>query len=180
MITFNIPFDEKKFLDQNKLKAKLMYGKSLRNIRNIGILGLILLSLGLIAGSDDKYYFNPFTIMGIVWLSLDFFVGLIFYTVLRMALKGKNKVFKEIIENKYESHYEFSEIGILFSNKIQRYEIIWEGVKGYSIVDDNVFVMLTKSIDGSFVIGKNEIDEDIYSSLEELLKTKVKYVETKR
>lgn len=179
MITFDIPFNEKIFLEQIRLRFKLMFKKSFKTIRNLGIFGLVLLTLGLIAGTDDKEYFNPFTIMGIIWLTLDLLIGLTFFLILRKAMNSRNAVIKETIENKYESHYEFSDEGIKYSNKVQQLELKWDGVKSYTIVNENIFILLSKSIDYSLIIGKNEIREDIYEKIAELLNSKVKYIETK-
>jgi len=179
MITFDIPFNEKIFLEQIKLRFKLVFKKSYKAIRNLGITGLVLLSIGLIAGIDDKDYLNPFTTLGIIWLTLDILIGLTLFIIQRRAMNSENAVIKEVIENKYESHYEFSDDGIKFSNKIQQLELKWDGVKGYTIVNENIFIMLSKSIDHSLIIGKKEINEDNYEKIVELLKTKVKYIETK-
>jgi hypothetical protein len=179
MITFDIQFNDKIFLEQIRLVYKLLFNNSLKRIRNLGVFGFVLLTLGIIAGTDDKEYSNPFTIIGIVLISISLLIAFISFIIVRRASNTNSSSLKETLGNKFDGHYEFSENGIKYSDKINISEIKWEEVKGYSIINDNIFILRSKSIDSSIVIGKIEITEEIYEKVIELLKSKVAYVETK-
>jgi hypothetical protein len=177
MINFDIPFNESTTKNQLNLALKLSLKKDLKKIRSILIIGLIILSLGLLAGTDDGIYWNPFTILGI-FIAMP---GLIstsiwFYVYLFSKRQITNKL-SDYLDRKENHHYDFSEEGFKFSSPDLIAEYKWSRIKGYAVIDNNIFIMTLKSIGSSIIIGKSEISEDDYNSLIELLEKHVALVE---
>ena len=179
MIRFDIPFNNKVTRLQYELSFKLMFKKSFKNIRRLVIIGLVFLGLGIICGISDKHYFNPYTIISFIWFFIALFIGLPFYYILSKVKKSIKGLVDEANESKLTAHYEFTDDDIKFTNGIRSFEIKWSGIKSYTIVNDNIFIMISKSIEHSLIIGKIEVTEDNYNLLVDLLKSKVEFKEYK-
>lgn len=140
-------------------------------------MGLVFLVLGSICGYSDKEYFNPYTIISFIWIFIAFVIGIPFYLIMTKLKKSTKDLLDETSEKKLKAHYEFSDNGMKYTNGIISSEIQWTGIKGYSIVQDNIFIMLSKSILYSHIIGKKELSEENYELLLDLLEKRVEFKE---
>jgi hypothetical protein len=169
MISFDIPFNESITKGQLNLALRLILKKDFRKIRTALIISFIILSLGLLAGADDGEFLNPFTIIGIV-IAAPSFIGIsVWFYIYIFTKRQVNNKLADYIERKEIHHYDFSEEGFKFSSPDLSAEYKWSRIKGYAVVDNNIFIMTMKSIDSSIIISKSEISEENYNSIIDLL-----------
>jgi len=169
MIDFDIPFNETIYKNQLMLALRLTFKGMFKPIKKAFIPGIIFLVLGLVAGLDDMEFFNPFTFISIVVLSIVLVLSIvifIFYSSIRKTFIVK---MKENIVTKPTTHYTFSDVGLKCSTQDSNVDLKWSAIKGYKIIDDNIFVMLSKEVLFSIIIGKSELTEENYNSLIDIL-----------
>jgi hypothetical protein len=177
MISFDIPFNESITKNQLNLTLRLSLKKDLKKIRSALIIGIVILSLGLLAGTDDGIYWNPFTILGIIITAPGFVSILIWLYVYLFSKRQINKKLSDYLDRKETHHYDFYEEGFKFSSPDLIAEYKWSRIKGYAVIDENIFIMILKSIQSSIIFSKSEISEEDYNSLIDLLKKHTDLVE---
>ena len=174
-ITFYIVFNEIVIKNQVSLALKLFFKKLMKNIKRIIIVGLIFIVLGLICGINNKHNDNPYILIGCIWIFIGLLIGIPFYFIFIKIKSSFTRAINEGNERKLTTYYEFNNEGIKYFNDISSHEYKWSAIKGYSIVNDNIFIMISKDIIYSIIIGKVEISDDNYNCLIDLLSKKVEF-----
>jgi hypothetical protein len=175
MLQFETKFSEEIVIRQYKLISKILFSGLLKKLASFSIVGIVFLSLGLIAGIDDKQFFNPFTLMGSIYLIfLILFSSVFLFIKFKVGSLMKKSMDKALLD-KWNTHYEFNEEGLKCSGKNHTVEYKWEGIYGYSLIENNIFIMISKMFEFSIIIGKDEISENDYATLIEVLNDKTSF-----
>jgi len=179
MLQLQTEFNESIIREQSSIASKILFYKSFGKLKGLIIFGTIMTVLGLVAGIEDKEYINPFTVIGLIWITFILIIGfttfLVFQTVNRRLKVSRD----ESLRNKFINHYQFFDEGLRYSSKYSKVEIKWAGIHGYSIIKNNIFIMTSELLEFSIIIGKTEISEDEYDSLLIILNNNTKFIEYK-
>jgi hypothetical protein len=172
MLQFETRFNEEIVIKQYKLISRILFSGLLKKIGSFSIVGIVFLCLGLIAGIDDKQFFNPFSLIGSAYLFILIIISSVLLLIRQRVSSHITKSMEKALKDKWNTHYEFNEEGLKYSGKNHTVEYKWEGIYGYSIIENNIFIMTSKMYEFSIIIGKDEISENDYASLIEILNNK--------
>lgn len=175
MIKFDIPLNEEIAKTQIELAVNLAFDKGIKSFKKTKYFILLFFIFAVAIGIKFDNFFNPASL--IIWVYL--FVLLIcligYLTIKKYTLKNTLQLIKEAKKKNLNDHYEFTDNEMQYSNGETNVCIKWSGVKSFSIFRDNLFITTHKSILNSYIIGKNEISEDNYDKLNNLLSQKVAF-----
>jgi len=179
-MTFDIPFDAKRSMEQYKLVLKLRFKKPIATtVKNSLASGVIVL-LGWLMLADK----NSKSSIGYFFLALGFFylLNVIQYSIyyMRMAKKLKG-IYQSIVDrremNKDTSIWEFNDIFFRYKDMYYDQSIKWAAFRGYQVIGKNLFLSLAESIDQSYIIGEEEIGVDEFSNVLAFIDEKIKNLE---
>ncbi|HSD08283.1 hypothetical protein, partial [Flavobacterium sp.] len=97
------------------------------------------------------------------------------------AYQNSKKTYLKLIENEIKGQLESNEISIwefndeYFNYKDYKYEakIKWNAFKNYRIIEDNIFLDLNIGNQSSYILSKEEIGNDSFENIVELVHTKI-------
>ncbi len=173
-MTLEIPFNEDIYKRQTKLQLDLAWNTILKKHKTNLIVSIFFFLLGVFAiyGKGN---------IGYVFVLFSMYGFLEFYKI-NTAYKKNKKEFQQIVTNEIKGHIESKENSIWeFSDEYFRYKdykfdvkINWNAFKSYRIIENNIFLDLNIGNKSSYIIGKEEIGEDSFQKIINLLDKKIK------
>ncbi|WP_333599900.1 hypothetical protein [Flavobacterium sp.] len=175
---FEIPFNEKIYRQQVTLNVDLAWQKALKKQDRSAIICLIIFLFGLliIYGKSN---------LGYLFVAMGMYGFLEFYKI-RIAYKKNQKRMQQIVDKEIKiqtaanenSVWEFNEE--YFGYKDCKYEakIKWNTFYAYRLVEDQLFLDLSVGIHSSYVLGKEEVGEEAFQSILQLVAGKIKKIDS--
>lgn len=180
MDTFRIdsPFDKQDFIQGHLIKWKIHWMKNRRQLVNYSIASIIVLTIGILARTEDEPT-NP-----ILFIGIGFSVTTLFFIYLRFFSKHRyTRNIKEIAEKfdsvKMDCSYEFSDDSVKYWDKEKKLEFKWSVFTNYSIYKDYLILILNNSLIESYIFEKKESDIYDYNRILEITKSKLDYKKIK-
>lgn len=180
-MTFEIPFEANKALEQHKKVLKLRFKKpisiSIKNLLASG--GIVFFGWLILADKHNK------TQIGYFFLALGFFYlfNVIQYSIyyMRQAKKLK-RIYQDVIDrrekNKDITIWEFNDDFFRYKDMYYDHSVKWAAFKGYRVIDKNLFLSLTESVDQSYIISEDELGADQFAIVLAFLAERVKNLNT--
>jgi hypothetical protein len=111
------------------------------------------------------------------------FNALHFYWYYFKTSKKLKKVCHDMVllreEHKDTSTRRFQSEAFGYEGMLYDYSIKWEAFKGYKVIEENLFLQFTESIDQSFMIGEVEIGQQQFAEVIAFVKGKLNQLEEK-
>nr|WP_315193779.1 hypothetical protein [uncultured Flavobacterium sp.] len=170
---FEIPFKEEIYKKQTILNLSLTWEKILKKNKKNLILYIFFISIGflIIYGENN---------IGVIFILIGLY-GLLECYRTNYAYQNSKKTYLKLIENEIKGQLESNEISIwefndeYFNYKDYKYEakIKWNAFKNYRIIEDNIFLDLNIGNQSSYILSKEEIGNDSFENIVELVHTKI-------
>jgi hypothetical protein len=176
-MTFEIPFDAKRSMDQYKMVLKLKFKKPIATSVKNSLASGVLVFFGWIMLSDKTDKGN----IGYFFLALGFFYLLngIQYSMYYMRIAKKLKgIYKDMVtrreKNKDTSIWEFNDVFFRYKDMYYDQSVNWAAFRGYQVIGKNLFLSLAESVDQSYIIGEEEIGVHEFSIVLAFVDGKIK------
>ncbi|MDP2161467.1 MAG: hypothetical protein Q8K02_13360 [Flavobacterium sp.] len=170
---FEIPFKEEIYKKQTSLNLSLTWEKILKKNKKNLIIYIFFISIGFLTiyGGGN---------IGVIFIIIGLF-GLLECYRINTAYQNYKKTYLKLIENEIKGQLESNEKSVwefnddYFSYKDYKYEakIKWNAFKNYRIIEDNIFLDLNVGNQSSYILSKEEIGNDSFENIIELIHTKI-------
>ena len=175
-MTFDIPIDGNIAIAQYTLRLNRTFRKNLgkSSLNALGA-GVILLFAWLMI-SDEKSSGYFCLSIGLFYL----FNALHFYWYYIKTSRRFKKVYRDMVvlreEHKDITTWRFEPEVFGYKDMLYDYSIKWEAFKGYKVIEKNLFLQLTESLDQSFMIGEIEIGQQQFAEVITFVEGKLKHL----
>lgn len=173
LLTFQIPLDPKISLGQYNLRLKLIFKKNLaKNARALiyALITLFLAWLMLIDKSSIGYWMFSFGLFSL-------FTVIYYYWYYISTSKKLRRIYKDMVDlrarNNDVTTWEFNDDHLRYKDMYYDFSIKWAAFKGYKIVQKNLFLQLTETIDQSYIIGEDEVGVQDFNSILAVVSEKI-------
>lgn len=176
-MTFEIPFDKDISTAQYTLRMKMTFKKNLgKSSRNALGAGVILLFASFMI-SDKKMPGYFFLSLGLFYL----FNALHFFWYYIKTSRRLKKLYHDMAirreDHKDETTWRFEPDAFGYKDLYYDYLIKWEAFNSYRVVERNLFLQLSESIDQSFIIGEAEIGKQPFAEVVAFVNERLKKLE---
>jgi hypothetical protein len=178
IVRLDSPFDRIDFIKSNKTFWIITWKKFKKRLINYSILSIIVLILGLILSSENEPI-NPFIILGIGFLILSLYMGLI---ILNSWISFNKKV--KLVADKFDKLksnfiFELSNDSVKYWDFEKHFDFKWSVFTHYSIYKGYIVLFVNNSMVGGYLFNKKGSEIDKYDKILELVKTKLEYKDIK-
>jgi hypothetical protein len=178
---FTIFFNESSLRKQHNLLFDETYKKAKRDSNKTLFWSILIILFAL-----SMFFFNDKT-GGVVFLILGghFLVTYVYWIVEYLKAKKKLNNYTDSLvsrfllnENDGVNEWELDEEFLSVSSSKALGKISWDIIKGYKIIDDHIMIIRDVGMNVFFIIGKQEVSDDVYQQVIQFLETKIKNLGT--
>lgn len=177
-ILFDAPFNKENFIHSNKVFWHYSWLKRKKQLINWSILSVVFLGLGVFVSIQDGGTVNPYIFMGILSCCLMVLRSIEMF----FSWKNYNNKIREIADE-YEKTgseqiTEITEDHIKFIDYQVNITLRFSAFKYYTVFKEHIILIPKNYISGGLLIDSNNEGSDKYHQTLELLKDKLKYLES--
>lgn len=169
---FEIPFVEEIYKSQTKLNFEIAWKENLKKSRNQLFIYIPILALGVLMVSDNENngYFLIF--MGLLGITIYLNYLINYYQQKKKYFLLIDKEAKQELIINFINIWEFDEDFFRIKNYKYEAKFNWIAFKGFRNIQNNIFLDLNSGYVSSYILSQEEIGEENYKNVINLLERK--------